>query len=162
VVRGIVGGTVGVMNRETLGLFYPDPQYPVGQSQAYTLPVPEMINVTNKSKAFQVTSFYQDGSFCGGLSTRMRAIIPTTLEMVRSWSIPDCREHHRSLVSCAVDYRSHTTGAPVLLRYLHRYNSDYQQRTALAFGACRGLENVIRRSLAAGQASRLDTFVAGW
>ncbi|GIK06713.1 ankyrin-2 [Aspergillus viridinutans] len=33
--------------------------------------------------------------------------------------------------------------------YMHRYNADYQQHTALAFGACRGLENVVRRALAA-------------
>ncbi|RHZ59002.1 hypothetical protein CDV55_105232 [Aspergillus turcosus] len=37
----------------------------------------------------------------------------------------------------------------IINSYLHRYNADYQQHTALAFGACRGLENVIRRSLAA-------------
>ncbi|KAF7178977.1 hypothetical protein CNMCM7691_007852 [Aspergillus felis] len=33
--------------------------------------------------------------------------------------------------------------------HMHRYNADYHQHTALAFGACRGLENVVRRALAA-------------
>ncbi|RLL94297.1 hypothetical protein CFD26_101803 [Aspergillus turcosus] len=37
----------------------------------------------------------------------------------------------------------------VINPYLHRYNADYQKHTALAFGACRGLETVVRRSLAA-------------
>ncbi|GAQ12135.1 hypothetical protein ALT_9456 [Aspergillus lentulus] len=33
--------------------------------------------------------------------------------------------------------------------YMHRYNADYHQHTALGFGVCGGLENVVRRSLAA-------------
>jgi ankyrin repeat protein len=33
--------------------------------------------------------------------------------------------------------------------YIYRYNADYHQHTALAFGVCGGLENVVRRSLGA-------------
>jgi hypothetical protein len=37
----------------------------------------------------------------------------------------------------------------IITPYLHRYNADYEKHTALAFGVSCGLENVIRRSLAA-------------
>ncbi|KAG2007693.1 hypothetical protein GB937_008343 [Aspergillus fischeri] len=32
---------------------------------------------------------------------------------------------------------------------MHRYNTDYPRHTALALGVCHGLENVVRRPLAA-------------
>jgi ankyrin repeat protein len=37
----------------------------------------------------------------------------------------------------------------IIKPYMHRYNAEFEYHTALAFGACHGLEKVVRRSLAA-------------